>query len=79
MRIFQLDERPHHSNCGQGGALAQLAAVAEWIHPDLNPDKVKQSKTKAIPTDMPINAMAPPEKQHRGLCHKVLFFLYLLM
>ena len=63
VQTFQSDQRPHCSNHGQGGALEQLAVVAKCICPDLDPDQVKQSKTKVIPTNVPINAMAPPEKQ----------------
>ena len=59
------DERPYRTTCGQGGAHAQLATVGELIRPDLNPlAGEKQSKTKAIPTNVPVNAMAPPAKQH---------------
>jgi hypothetical protein len=46
---------------------------------DLNPDKAKQSRTKEIPKDVPVNAMAPPEKQRRGVHRKFSFSLYLLM
>jgi hypothetical protein len=70
------DERPHRSNRGQGGARAQLAAVAELIRPDLHPGaKRSKTKTKDIPTNVPVNAMAPPAKQSRKVCF-YFHFLY---
>lgn len=68
------DERPHRSTRGQGGVLAQLAAVGERIRPDLNRG-TKQSRTKEIPTNVPVNAMAPPAKQSRGV-YFYLHFVY---
>jgi hypothetical protein len=68
MPVQASDERPHRSTCGQGGAHAQLAAVAELIRPDLKPGAkqgAKRSRTKEIPTNVPVNAMAPPLKQSR--------------
>lgn len=65
-------ERPYRTTRGQGGARAQLAAVGELIRPDLNLGE-KRSKTKAIPTNVPVNAMAPPAKQHRGV--RPIFFI----
>lgn len=59
-------ERPQRSTRGKGGARAQLASVAERIRPDLNPG-VKRPRTKDIPTDVPLNAMAPPTKHRRGV------------
>jgi hypothetical protein len=61
------DERPQRSTRGQGGARAQLAAVAERIRPDLNPG-AKRSRMKEIPTNVLVNAMAPPVKQSRRVC-----------
>lgn len=66
------DERPHRSTRGQGGARAQLDAVGELIRPDLKP-KAKRTKTKEIPSNVPVNAMAPPAKQSRGVCF---YFVY---
>lgn len=62
------DERPHRSTRGQGGAVAQLAAAAERIRPDLTGNlgaKKSKTRTKDIPTNVPANAMAPPAKQSR--------------
>ena len=57
------DKQPQHSNHGKGGVCEQLAAVAKQIHPDLNPG-AKQSRTKEIPDNVLVNAMAPPAKKH---------------
>ena len=72
-------ERPYRTTRGQGGACAQLAAVGELIRPDLqvNPGE-KRLKTKAIPTNVPVNSMAPPAKQHRGV-HPIFLFLLCLL
>jgi hypothetical protein len=75
--------RPRRSNRGQGGALAQLASAADRIRPDLDPDgKVKRSTrkttTKEISSNVPVNPMAPQEKQRRGVRFKVLFLLICL-
>ena len=69
------DERPHRSTRGQGGAHAQLAAVADLIRPDLKPGPKagpKRPRTKEIPPNVPVNAMAPPVKQTR----KVNFYFH---
>ena len=50
-----------------GGARAQLESVSERIRPDLNPG-VKRTRTKEIPEETPVNAMAPPAKQRRRVC-----------
>jgi len=71
-------EWPHRSTCGKGGACAQLAAVAEHICPDLH-QGAKQSKTREIPINVPVNAMVPPVKQCRGVHHRFLMPLCLLL
>ena len=67
MNLHATGGRPHRSTHGQGGAFAQLAVAAERIQPDLNPAAMKRTKTKDIPDNVPINAMAPLEKQCRGV------------
>lgn len=62
-------ERKVRLNRGKGGARAQLAAVAELIRPDLNTSKTAKPQTKDIPKTVPVNAMAPPAKQRRGVSH----------
>ena len=71
-------QRPQRSTRGQGGARAQLAAVADRIRPDLNPGTKRQrTNLKEIPADMPLNSMAPPAKKSRGVCPIFLFSLCL--
>lgn len=55
-------QRPFRSTRGKGGAVAQLAAVAELIRPDLG-QGTKRSRTKEIPMDVPANPMAPAKKR----------------
>lgn len=59
-------ERPQRSTRGKGGARAQLAAAADRIRPDLI-QGVKRSRTKQIPSDLPVNTMAPGAKKQRGV------------
>lgn len=66
------DARPKRLNRGQGGAAAQLAAVAAQIRPDLRSHSKKQSKTTEIHKDVPVNAMAPA-KQGRGVSDQSIF------
>ena len=73
MNLHATGGRPRRSTHGQGGALAQLAAAAERIRPDLNPAAMKRTKTKNIPDNVPINTMAPPEKQCQGVCTITIF------
>ena len=67
MNLHATGGRPHRSTRGQGGTFAQLAVVTESIQSDLNPAAVKRTKMKDIPDNVPINAMAPPEKQRQGV------------
>lgn len=63
----------HHSelrskrrNRGQGGVIAQLTAVSDQIRPDLlQSTKQTKRKTAKIPSDVPLNVMAPRPKQVR--------------
>jgi hypothetical protein len=64
MEASGASERPIRSTRGKGGARAQLASVADRIRPDLNPG-AKRSRTKEVPQDVPVNAMAPPPAKRR--------------
>ena len=55
---FSANTRPLRSNCGKGGAVAQLQAVAKSICADTTRKKI----TTNILKDVPLNAMALPEK-----------------
>lgn len=71
-----LGDRPLRSNRGKGGASAQLAAFGELIRPDLHKATGKRPRTTNIPTNVPLNAMAPPAKQCRGVSCSLLFLLF---
>ena len=54
---FSVNHRPLHSNRGQGGAIAQLQAVAKIICTEAT----KKKKTNVL-EDISLNVMAPVEK-----------------
>jgi hypothetical protein len=58
--------RPIRSTRGQGGYLARLESISEQIRPDLRQGIVAQHKAR-IPAEVPVNDMAPPIKQRRGV------------
>ena len=63
MHIFSsLELRSKRLTRGQGGAVAQLAAVSAQIRPDLISKPAKRAKTTKLHDDAPHNAMAPSKK-----------------
>ncbi|KAH9027646.1 hypothetical protein EDB84DRAFT_1439811 [Lactarius hengduanensis] len=64
-RVSETAERVKRVNRGQGGAAAQLAAVAAQIRPDLAPRPPKQHKRTETPADVSVNTMAPTKRGQR--------------
>lgn len=68
MKGYNLDGRPKRSSHGKGGVVARLEVISDQIHPDLRQGVVTRSnKTREIPTEVPVNDMAPPIQQQRGV------------
>jgi hypothetical protein len=65
--------RPSRSNRGQGGAIAQLQAVSDRLH-----TQPAKKASNVILRDVPINAMAPPEKGRRTVAAYFFLLLFLL-
>ena len=73
------DSRPKRSTRGQGGVIAQLAAVSDQIRPDLRPGRQTRSMTQGIPSDVPENDMAPPVRKRRGVSYLLSNLIAVLM